>query len=201
MKTIVNGCKQFSDIQVHAMGTPVFKQFAVILTLGVVHFTSFGLVQASEAAALKVSKKLSVDLNQASDQMKGHEYLSHPEVSLLDKLPLFRGVAVNEENYRPLNNKPAKAIVDEQQDGRRSTVSAVYGGIQISLQENLSLIYAPGRLSGQSINSESQGLYLLANRGGLANWFMGVESRSYGSASEARRTANSAQFGVIVDLD
>jgi hypothetical protein len=183
------------------MGTPVVKHFAAILALGAMHFSGVGLVQAGEVAGLKVSKKLSLGLAQFNAQAQAHANVSNSEKSLLGKVPLFRGVTVNEENYSALKSDTSRPNAAEQKENRRSAVNAVYGGLQISLQENLSLIYAPGRLSGNSVNSESQGLYLLANRGGLANWFMGVESRTYGSASDTRRTANTAQFGVIMDLD
>jgi hypothetical protein len=73
--------------------------------------------------------------------------------------------------------------------------------LQVTLQENLSLVYAPGRLSSVTLNSERQGLYLLTNRGGVANWFFGVESNSYSTAADSRRVSNSAQFGVIVGLN
>lgn len=185
------------------MGTPVVKHFAALLVLGMVQFADADVVQASEPTALKVSKKLSLGLAKSSPKAHARANALNAEVSLLGKVPLFRGVTVNEENYSSPNRNATKAgtAETEQRVDRSSPVSAVYGGLQISLQENLSLIYAPGRLSGRTINSESQGLYLLANRGGLANWFMGIESRTLGGASDTRRTANTAQFGVIMDLD
>lgn len=183
------------------MGTPVVKHFAAMLTLASVHFVGVGVVQAGETAALKVSKKLSLGLAQSNSPSQALGQASNSGLGLLGKVPLFRGVTVNEENFSETKSNVSKSGTTEQKENRRSTVNAVYGGLQISLQENLSLIYAPGRLSGNRVNSESQGLYLLANRGGLANWFMGVESRTFGSASDIRRTANTAQFGVIMDLD
>jgi len=201
VKTTVNGCKQFSDTQVRVMGTPVVKHFAAMLTLGAVHLVGVGVVQAGEAAALKVSKKLSLGLAQSNSPSQARGQALNSGLGLLGKVPLFRGVTVNEGNYSPIKSNVSKSGTTEQKESRRSAVNAVYGGIQISLQENLSLIYAPGRLTGNRINSESQGLYLLADRGGMANWFMGVESRTYGSASDTRRTANTAQFGLIMDLD
>lgn len=183
------------------MGIPVVKHLAAFLTLGAVHFSGVGVVQAGEAAALKVSKKLSLDLLQANSHTQVRSHSLNAELGLLGRVPLFRGVAVIEDHYNPLNNNPSKPSENEQEENRRSAINAGYGGLQISLQENISLIYAPGRLSGNPINSESQGLYLLANRGGLANWFMGVESRTYSNATDTRRTAHTAQFGVIMDLD
>jgi len=183
------------------MRTPVIKHFAAILTLSAVHLTGAGIAQAGEGAVLKVSKKLSLGIGTASREAPGRVHALKDVSNLLGKVPLFRGVAVIDANVRQPNASASNSGALEPKEDRRSTLSAVYGGLQISLQENLSLIYAPGRLSGNNLNSESQGLYLLANRGGLANWFMGLESRSYGSATDTRRTANTAQFGVIMDLD
>lgn len=183
------------------MGTQFIKHFAAILTLGAVHFAGAGFAQAGEGAVLKVSKKLSFGISTANSEVPGRAHALKETGNLLGKVPLFRGVKVINTNDRQPNASASNTSASEPTENRRSTLSAVYGGLQISLQENLSLIYAPGRLSGNNLNSESQGLYLLANRGGLANWFMGVESRSYGSATDTRRTANTAQFGVIMDLD
>jgi hypothetical protein len=183
------------------MRTSFLKHFLAILALGAVHLSGAGVVQAGEAAALKVSKKLTLGIASAKDELASRVHTLKEAGNLLGKVPLFRGVSVIDENERQQNASALKSGASESKENRRSTLNAVYGGLQISLQENLSLIYAPGRLSGNNLNSESQGLYLLANRGGLANWFMGLESRSYGSAADTRRTANTAQFGVIMDLD
>lgn len=197
VNNVVNRCKQFSDIRVSAMGNPAIKHLAAIFTMGTIYFSGFGLVQASDAVSLKVSKKLSVRTNlfmtPAVAKLQGND--------LLGKVPLFRGVPLNYKSPAPSDSDLSKTVSLESKEDRRSPIKAVYGGLQISLQENLSLVYAPGRLSGNTLNGESQGLYLLSDRGGLANWFMGIESRTYGGTADTRRTANTAQFGVIMDLD
>lgn len=119
--------------------------------------------------------------------------------SLLGKVGLFRGVSVDEV---PIQSESRFSInLEQSTESAKSMINTVYGGLQISLQENLSLVYAPGKLSNHTLNGESQGVYLLSNRGGLANWFMGIESNAYSNAADSRRTSNSAQFGVIMNLD
>lgn len=124
--------------------------------------------------------------------------------SVLANLEMFRGVVVDVDppahadvQYR--ENREKRISSKSEKDN--SMIKAVYGGLQIALKDNLSLVYSPGRLSRQGFDSDSEGLYLLTDRGGQVNWYMGVESASYARSSNARRTANSAQFGVILNLD
>ncbi|WP_156799727.1 MULTISPECIES: hypothetical protein [unclassified Limnobacter] len=121
--------------------------------------------------------------------------------SLLGKVNLFKGVLVDEGTVVQNKRSESKAGLVVSETQADSSIKAIYGGLQVSLQENLSLVYTPGRLSSATLNSESQGLYLLTNRGGLANWFFGVESSTYSTAADSRRVSNSAQFGVIVSLN
>ncbi|WP_291745996.1 MULTISPECIES: hypothetical protein [unclassified Limnobacter] len=121
--------------------------------------------------------------------------------SLLGKVNLFKGVLVDEGTVVQNKRSESKAGLVVSETQADSSIKAIYGGLQVSLQENLSLVYTPGRLSSATLNSESQGLYLLTNRGGLANWFFGVESSTYSTAADSRRVSNSAQFGVVVSLN
>lgn len=121
--------------------------------------------------------------------------------SILANLDLFRGVTVD-------NNPPTRASVQDRDnrnarksDKSGSVAKSLRGALQITLKENLNLVYSPGRLSQQSSDSEKQGLYLVTDHGGEPNWYMGIESASEGRSSDIRRTANSARFGVILSLD
>lgn len=121
--------------------------------------------------------------------------------SVLANLDLFRGVTVD-------NNPPTRASIEDR-DNRNaqkseknaSMLKSLSGALQITLSENLNLVYSPGRLSRQAMDSEKEGLYLVTDRGGEANWYMGIESAPVGRPSDIRRTANSARFGVILSLD
>lgn len=168
------------------------KCFALILAFSAAQFSAANMVQAAEVSTLKVSRALSLSFVQNKAQSQVVAHVATPGHGLLGRVSLFRGVVVNDENSTRFEGKAIKSGAAEPKESRRSMINAMYGGLQISLQENLSLIYAPGRLSGGREYSDSQGLYLLTNRGGLANWFMGVETR---------RTTNTAQFGVIMELD
>lgn len=120
---------------------------------------------------------------------------------LLGKVNLFRGVLVDDGVVSKPNLSQFKTELNGTGSKTQSAIKAVYGGLQVSLKENLSLVYTPGKLSSTTLNSESQGLYLLTRQDGLANWFLGVESNSYSTTNDARRTSNTAQFGVIVNLN
>lgn len=179
------------------MGISIAKQMACSLSLLAIFTLFLGVAHSAESIALKVSQALGSTTAPVKPQAKR----PIDNQSLLSKVTLFRGVSVGDGTSKGLNSNPRKIEIDESTENSRSMVKAIYGGLQFSLKENLSLVYAPGRLSGNTFNSESQGLYLLANRGGLANWFVGVESRAYNNSTESRRSANSAQFGVIMELD
>jgi hypothetical protein len=179
------------------MGTSIAKQMAGSLSLLAIFSLFLDVAHSADSIALKVSQALGSTTALVKNQAKRPV----DNQSLLSKVTLFRGVSVGDGTSKGLNSNPGKIEIEESNENSRSMVRAIYGGLQFSLKENLSLVYAPGRLSGNTLNSESQGLYLLANRGGLANWFVGVESRSYNSSTESRRSANSAQFGVIMELD
>lgn len=121
--------------------------------------------------------------------------------SVLANLELFRGVAVDLDPpaHADIQNRENRESPKSEKDN--AMIKAVYGGLQIALKENLSLVYSPGRLSRQVFDSGSQGLYLLTHGGGQANWYMGIESATFARSSDIRRTANTAQFGVILSLD
>ncbi|MCR2747028.1 hypothetical protein [Limnobacter parvus] len=179
------------------MRTSVMKRMTVSLSVIALGATLTGAARAGDYLVLKTSRTLSV-INQPIP-----EYTTAKKIDpgLLAKVPLFRGVKVDESPRHATKSTQSKIKLDDSENQALSMVKAVYGGLQISLKENLSLVYAPGRLSGNSMNSESQGLYLLANRGGVANWFVGVESRSSNLTAESRRSANTARFGVVMNLD
>ncbi|WP_334119466.1 hypothetical protein [Limnobacter sp.] len=160
-------------------------------------FLPIQTVLADDSLGLKASKVL----GKTRAASKVSAVRTTKEESLLGKVGLFRGVAVDVAQV-PIPSESRFSInLDESSDGAMSMINTVYGGLQISLQENLSLVYAPGKLSNHTLNGESQGVYLLSNRGGPANWYMGIESSAYSSTADSRRTTNSAQFGVIMTLD
>lgn len=144
------------------------------------------------SAQLALSKPNSGDVNWTAAQRFG---------SVLVNLEFFRGVALNLDPsaHADIQNRDNLNARKSEENG--SMIKAVFGGLQIALKENLSLVYSPGRMSRQVFDSDSQGLYLLTDRGGQANWYIGIESESSGRSSEVRRTTNSAQFGVILSLD
>ena len=153
--------------------------------------------QADQPLLLKTSKTLST---LAAVATAGKAGLVKNE-SVLGKVGLFRGVMVD-------NNQlaiPAKIRFNEDLNESSAdewpTVGAVYGGLQVSLQEDLSLVYTPGRLFNQTLNGETQGLYLVSKQNGLANWYMGIESSEYASTADSRKPMNTVQFGVIMKLD
>jgi len=119
--------------------------------------------------------------------------------SVLDRLEFFRGVDVDSTSTVGTQNQQIRRSSESGKS--KPMIQAVHGGLQILLSERLSLVYSPGRLSGQRFDSDSQGLYLLTDRGRQANWYVGVESSSNSSSSDNRRAGNSAQFGVILSLD
>ncbi len=121
--------------------------------------------------------------------------------SLLSSLELFRGVTVDLDPPAHADIQSRENRESPKSEKDNSMIKAVYGGLQIALKENLSLVYSPGRLSREGFDASSQGLYLLTGDGGQANWYMGVESATYARSSDLRRTANTAQFGVILSLD
>ncbi len=173
------------------------KQLACMALAMTTGFFYLGASSAAEPLALKASGKL---LKREISSSINHPAKT-PSSSLLGKVNLFRGVVVDEGAVvqTKLSSSKAGLIIAKTQTD--SSIKAIYGGLQVSLQENLSLVYTPGRLSSATLNSESQGLYLLTNRGGLANWFFGVESSTYSTAADSRRVSNSAQFGFIVSLN
>jgi hypothetical protein len=167
---------------------------ALALTTGCFYL---GGINAAEPLALKVSGKI---LKREVTSSTNHPVKTSSS-SLLGKVNLFRGVVVDEGAVVQTKLSASKAGLIASKTQTDSSIKAIYGGLQVSLQENLSLVYTPGRSSSATLNSESQGLYLLTNRGGLANWFFGVESSTYSTAADLRRISNSAQFGVIVSLN
>lgn len=176
------------------IGSKQLALMALAMTTGCLYL---GALSAAEPLALKTSgilAKREIAPSTTQDTKK-------PSSSLLGKVNLFKGVLVDDSTIVQTKLSASKAglVVPEAQTD--SSIGAIYGGLQVSLQENLSLLYTPGRLSSATLNSESQGLYLLTNRGGLANWFFGVESSTYSTAADSRRVSNSAQFGVIVSLN
>ena len=176
------------------IGSKQLALMALAMTTGCLYL---GALSAAEPLALKVSGKLAkrevtLSANQNDEKLSS---------SLLGKVNLFRGVVVDEGSVVQTKRSASKAGLVVSETPTDSSIKAIYGGLQVSLQENLSLVYTPGRLSSATLNSESQGLYLLTNRGGLANWFFGVESSTYSTAADSRRVSNSAQFGVIVSLN
>lgn len=172
------------------------KRWAMALALSAVAVHWSG-AHATEPLPLKVSVKLG---NYANAKSKLNN-ARMADQSLLGKVNLFRGVLVDEGTTVPDSISPVKVELSSINEKAQSSISAVYGGLQLSLKQNLSLVYTPGRLSSTTLNSESQGLYLLSNRGGPANWFLGVESSSYSNTSDSRRVSNTAQFGVIMSLN
>lgn len=155
------------------------------------------VVHADNSLSLKTSKVL----GKVRVEAKAPKAYSIKNESLLGKVGLFRGVNVDVAEVSIPSESRFSINLDESDERATSMINTVYGGLQISLQENLSLVYAPGKLSSHTLNGESQGVYLLSNRGGPANWYMGIESNVYSIAADSRRTSNSAQFGVIMNLD
>jgi len=147
------------------IGSKQLALMALALTTGCFYL---GGINAAEPLALKVSGKLGKH-GIAPFHLPDQEKLSP---SLLGKVNLFRGVVVDEGAVVQTRLSSSKAGLIVSETKPESSIKAIYGGLQVSLQENLSLVYTPGRLSSATLNSESQGLYLLANRGGLANWFL-----------------------------
>lgn len=154
----------------------------------------------SQPDKLMLKSSVQLVLNKAIDADKKPGKVQATR-SVLANLELFRGVTVDLD-------PPAHAEIKDREN-RESTpsaksnspVKALYGGLQIALKDNLSLVYSPGRLSREGFDASSQGLYLLTGDGGHANWFVGVESVNNSRSSDIRRNANTAQFGVIVSLD
>ncbi|VWX35762.1 conserved hypothetical protein [Limnobacter sp. 130] len=173
------------------------KQLALMALALMTGCFYLGVLGAAEPLALKVSEKLGNRMLAPANTVDREK----PMPGLLGKVSLFRGVAVDEGVVIPSNLKTSKTGLAVSAAKPESLIKAIYGGLQVSLQENLSLVYTPGRLSSTTLNSESQGLYLLTNRGGLANWFFGVESSSYSTTADSRQVSNSAKFGVIVSLN
>lgn len=155
-------------------------------------------VSAAEPLTLKVSGKLGARAISAPAVIQKQEM---PASNLLGKVNLFRGVLVNDRADVQSSGASSKTRLAVSEAESEPSIKAIFGGLQLPLQENLSLVYTPGRLSSVMLNSDSQGLYLLTHRGGLANWFIGVESNTYSTAADSRRVSNSAQFGVIVSLN
>jgi len=152
---------------------------------------------AAEPLGLKMSGKLgyrAAASNYAIDQEK-------PKTSLLGKINFFKGVEVDDTVAQEANQIPTKTTLSVSEEKPASSIKAIYGGVQLSLQENLSVVYTPGRLSKATMNGEGEGLYLLTNRGGLANWFVGIESITDSTPSNPRRDTNTAQIGVMFKLD
>ena len=121
--------------------------------------------------------------------------------SLLASLEMFRGVAVESTTTKEPGVGNVTLQLDQADDKSPTGLKMIHGGLQFSLQENLSVIYSPGRLAGSALNAESQGLYLLGNQGGPVNWFVGLESGEYFNQNTARRESNTTHFGVILSLD
>lgn len=172
-----------------------YTKWLVFLTA--VFFSLTQAVHADNSLGLKTSNVL----GKARAEPKVSKADAVKNESLLGKVGLFRGVGVNFDQMPMPAESRFSINLDESGESAKSMINTVYGGLQISLQENLSLVYAPGKLSNHTLNGESQGLYLLSSRGGLANWYMGIESSAYSNAADSRRTTNSAQFGVIMTLD
>jgi len=179
------------------------KKTRALLALGVLSGITFsqGTAKAGEQAE-KLQLKSSANLAPLHTSRKGTTRTATPQArSVLVNLELFRGVSVNAD-------PPARATVQNRQqrevakrEKESPMIQAVHGGLQLGLNENLSLVYSPGRLSRQAFDSGNQGLYLLSGLGGQANWYVGVESSSYPTSPDSRRASNSAQFGVILSLD
>lgn len=172
-----------------------YAKWLVFFTAALLSLTQ--AVHADNSLGLKTSKVLGKARAEATIAKSG----SVKSESLLGKVGLFRGVSVDVDQVIVPAESRFSINLDESGDGVKSMINTVYGGLQISLQDNLSLVYAPGKLSNHTLNGESQGVYLLSNRGGPANWYMGIESNAYSNAADSRRTSNSAQFGVIMNLD
>lgn len=173
------------------------KPFVLMtLALFVGCFYAKGL-SAAEPLGLKLSGKLDARLPTPATVV----HQQKPETSLLGKINFFKGVEVEDGELTQTNSPPAKTNLSVSEEKPESSIKAIYGGVQLTLQENLSLVYTPGRLSRATLNGEGEGLYLLTNRGGLANWFFGVESSTDSRPTNPRRDTNSAQVGVIFSLD
>jgi hypothetical protein len=155
----------------------------------------------SSSAAEPLGLKLSLKLGTHSSVAANSIHQQKPETSLLGKMNLFKGVEVEDELALQSNQTPVKTGLTVSESKPQSPIKAIYGGLQVSLQENLSVVYTPGRLSTAKLNGEGDGLYLMTNRGGLANWFFGVESSPDSAQANSRRASNSAQLGVIFSLD
>jgi hypothetical protein len=156
--------------------------------------------QASEGLLLKITPKLHLQQTQRIALLDK----SNSNDAMLGTLDLFRGVEVGEAEMFDVLDGLSQAQVsqgDKIKSKEIPRISAIHGGLKINLQQNLSLVYTPGRLASKEYNSESLGLYLLSNRGGMANWFMGIESTPYANTADTRQTSNTAQLGVIFNLD
>lgn len=181
-----------------------------LLSLGLAAVFHLGALHASEPLSLKSSVKLGKSVSKQGLLLTQSNFQNKPNLNktqtstqpqLLGKMNMFRGVSVDDGNVAKLNLKQSKIELNESNSKSPATFKAVQGGLQVSLKENLSLVYTPGRLSSTTLNSESQGLYLLTNQDGLAHWFVGVESNSYSTTTDTRQTSNTAQFGIIVSLN
>ena len=115
----------------------------------------------------------------------------------------FRGVLV-------LDQHPGRSVVsaptqNDLQDKRAKMWSApimpVKGTLQVPVQDNLSILYAPVSLTKGAGGSDSQGLYVLRNTSLGSSWFLGVESGEYALGNGGRENARSAHLGVIFALN
>lgn len=155
----------------------------------------------SAQVASRLSLKLSTQIAQLKPVNPQPASTEIDESGFLPKISVLRGVAANNTLPLPSSSSNMARTDASKQQKTTSLVKAVHGGVQISLQENLNLMYSPSRLSRQVQNRESQGLYLVTDRGRLANWFLGIESSTYAASADVRRTSNNASFGVILSLD
>lgn len=181
-----------------------------LLSLGVMAAgLPFDATHAAEPLSLKSSSRLGQTSAQplsAKPSSSATNTLGSNSATKQGVIPInsnfqFRGVSVDDGAVSKPNLSQFKTELNAANPKAQSTFKAVYGGLQVSLKENLSLVYTPGRLSSATLNSESQGLYLLTNQDGLAHWFVGVESNSYSTPTDSRQTSNTAQIGIIVSLN
>lgn len=179
------------------------KKSRELLTVGVLSGSClFSSVVWADIQADKLVLKTSTQMASGkADDGAGKRTTAQKTRSVLANLEMFRGVTVDLDSpaHADIQNRENQDSSKAQKDN--SMIRAVYGGLQIALKNNLSIVYSPGRLSRQGLDSDSQGLYLVTDRVGQANWYMGVESASYARSSDARRTNNTTQFGVILSLD
>ena len=134
-----------------------------VVHLGTLHAEPLSLKSSSKLGQPAAKQGFAITPTPSSTSMASPVMTQGNTKQLLGKVNLFRGVLVDDGAVSRPNLSQFKTELNVAKSSSRSqsAIKAVYGGLQISLKENLSLVYTPGKLSSSTLNGQSQGLYLL----------------------------------------